>query len=46
MAEWRKGAIGAWKNAKGTFDPAKAERVLAEQNLYDFIDALKEAGAL
>jgi len=46
MAEWRKGAIGAWKNAKGTFDPAKAERVLAEQNLYDFIDDLKEAGAL
>ena len=46
MAEWRKGAIGAWKNAKGTFDPLKAERVLAEQNLFDFIDALKEAGAL
>ena len=34
------------ENAKGTFDPAKAERVLAEQNLYDFIDDLKEAGAL
>ena len=46
MAEWRKGAIGAWKNAKGTFDPKQAERVLAEQGLHDFIAALKEAGAL
>jgi TRAP-type C4-dicarboxylate transport system substrate-binding protein len=46
MAEWRKGAIGAWKKAKGTFDPAQAERVLAEQGLHDFIAALKEADAL
>jgi len=46
MAEWRKGAIGAWKNAKGTFDPAQAERILADQGLHDFIAALKEAGAL
>ena len=46
MAQWRKGAIGAWKNAKGTFDPALAERILADQGLYDFIAALKEAGAL
>jgi TRAP-type C4-dicarboxylate transport system substrate-binding protein len=46
MALWRKGAIGAWKNAKGTFDPAIAERILAEQGLNDFISALKEAEAL
>lgn len=46
MALWRAGAIGAWKDAKGTFDPARAERVLAEQGLDGFIRALKEAGAL
>ena len=46
MALWRKGAIGAWKNAKGTFDPVLAERVLAEQGLDQFIADLKEAGAL
>jgi len=46
MGEWRKGAIAAWKDAKGTFDPAVAERVLADQGLHDFIKALKEAGAL
>ncbi len=46
MAQWRKGAIGAWKNAKGTFDPKLAERILADQGLHDFIADLKEAGAL
>ncbi|MCY3768805.1 MAG: TRAP transporter substrate-binding protein [Gammaproteobacteria bacterium] len=46
MALWRSGAVGAWKNAKGTFDPAMAERVLAEQGLDDFIATLKAAGAL
>ncbi len=46
MNQWRKGAIGAWKNAKGTFDPAIAERILAEQGLHQFIADLKEAGAL
>lgn len=46
MALWREGAIGAWKNAKGTFDPALAERALAEQGLDEFIATLKEAGAL
>lgn len=46
MSLWRKGAIGAWKNAKGTFDPALAERALTEQGLDKFIADLKEAGAL
>ena len=38
--------VGAWKNAKGTFDPALAERALTEQGLDQFIADLKEAGAL
>ncbi len=46
MALWRKGAIGAWKDAKGTFDPVLAERVLAEQGMDQFIADLKAAGAL
>ena len=46
MALWREGAVGAWKNAKGTFDPALAERALAEQGLDDFIATLKAADAL
>lgn len=46
MKLWRAGAIDAWLNAKGSFDPATAERVLQEQGLTDFIAALKEAGAL
>jgi len=43
---WRAGAIDAWLNAKGSFDPATAERVLKEQGMTDFIDQLKKAGAL
>jgi len=46
MALWRAGAIDAWLNAKGTFDPATAERVLQEQGMTDFIAQLKDAGAL
>ena len=46
MKLWRAGAIDAWLNAKGSFDPATAERVLQEQGLTDFIAALKDAGAL
>ncbi|WP_264214039.1 TRAP transporter substrate-binding protein [Leisingera thetidis] len=46
LAEWRAGAIGAWINAKGTFDPETAVRVLEEQGMTDFIAQLKEAGAL
>ena len=42
----RAGAVEAWINAKGTFDPATAERVLKEQGMTDFIAQLKEAGAL
>jgi TRAP-type C4-dicarboxylate transport system substrate-binding protein len=46
MKLWRAGAIDAWLNAKGSFDPATAERVLEEQGLTDFIASLKAAGAL
>lgn len=46
MALWREGAVGAWKNAKGTFDPKLAERALSEQGLDGFIATLKKAKAL
>lgn len=46
MVLWRAGAIDAWLNAKGSFDPATALRVLEEQGMTDFIAQLKEAGAL
>ena len=46
MKLWRAGAIDAWLNAKGSFDPKTAERVLEEQGMHDFIAQLKEAGAL
>lgn len=46
LALWRAGAIDAWLNAKGSFDPATAERVLLEQGMTDFIAQLKDAGAL
>ena len=46
MSLWRAGAIDAWLNAKGTFDPETAERVLQEQGMTSFIAELKEAGAL
>ena len=46
MALWRAGAVDAWINAKGAYDPATAERVLQEQGLTDFIATLKKAGAL
>lgn len=43
---WRAGAIDAWLNAKGTYDPATARRVLDEQGMDGFIAQLEEAGAL
>lgn len=46
MKLWRAGAVDAWLNAKGAYDPATAERVLEEQGLHDFIATLKAAGAL
>lgn len=46
IALWRAGAIDAWINAQGTFDPETAIRVLEEQGMNDFIAQLKEAGAL
>ncbi len=46
LAEWRKGAIAAWIDAKGTFDPAVAERILKDQGMDSFIADLKKAGAL
>ena len=46
MKLWRAGAVDAWLNAKGAYDPATAERVLQEQGMTDFINTLKKAGAL
>ena len=46
MTQWRAGAIDAWLNAKGSFDPATARRVLEEQGMHGFIAQLEEAGAL
>jgi TRAP-type C4-dicarboxylate transport system substrate-binding protein len=46
LALWRKGAISAWIDAKGTFEPAVAERILKEQGMDGFIAQLKAAGAL
>jgi TRAP-type C4-dicarboxylate transport system substrate-binding protein len=46
LAQWRAGAIDAWINAKGTFEPEIAIRVLEEQGMTDFIEQLKAAGAL
>lgn len=43
---WRAGAIDAWINARGTFDPETAIRVLQEQGMDDFIAELEAAGAL
>lgn len=46
LALWREGAIVAWLDAKGTFEPDIAERILNEQGMDAFIAQLKEAGAL
>ena len=46
LALWRAGAIDAWLNAKGAFDPDTARRVLEEQGMSGFIAQLEEAGAL
>ncbi len=46
MTQWRAGAIDAWLNAKGSFDPATARQVLEEQDMHGFIAQLEEAGAL
>jgi TRAP-type C4-dicarboxylate transport system substrate-binding protein len=43
---WRAGAIDAWLNAKGTYDPETARRVLTEQGMDSFIAQLEDAGAL
>lgn len=46
LSKWRQGAIAAWIDAKGTFEPAIAERILKEQGMDKFIVQLKKAGAL
>jgi TRAP-type C4-dicarboxylate transport system substrate-binding protein len=46
LALWREGAIDAWLDAKGTYDPEVARRVLMEQGLDDFAAKLEKAGAL
>lgn len=46
LALWREGAIDAWLDAKGTYEPEVARRVLMEQGLDDFAARLEKAGAL
>jgi len=46
LSKWREGAIGAWLDAKGTFEPDVARRVLLEQDMHDFVAQLEKAGAL
>jgi TRAP-type C4-dicarboxylate transport system substrate-binding protein len=46
MILWRAGGVGAWADAKGTYNGALAERALVEQGLDSFVAALKKGGAL
>ena len=46
LTQWRAGAIGAWLDAKGTFEPEVAKRVLLEQGMDSFVAQLEKAGAL
>ena len=46
LSKWRAGAIGAWLDAKGTFEPDVARRVLLEQGMDSFVAQLEKAGAL
>ena len=46
MKVWREGAVQAWVDAKGTYDPELARAALGEQGLTDFIKVLEKAGAL
>ena len=46
LTQWRAGAIGAWLDAKGTFEQDVARRVLLEQGMDSFVAQLEEAGAL
>tara|TARA_B110000003_G_scaffold203451_1_gene202191 strand:- start:538 stop:1578 length:1041 start_codon:yes stop_codon:yes gene_type:complete len=46
LSQWREGAIGAWLDAKGTFEPDVARRVLLEQGMDGFVAQLEKAGAL
>ena len=46
LSQWRAGAIGAWLDAKGSFEPDVARRVLLEQGMDGFVAQLEEAGAL
>ncbi len=46
LSQWRAGAIGAWLDAKGSFEPDVARRVLLEQGMDGFVAQLEKAGAL
>ena len=46
MLLWRKGAVQAWVDAKGTYDTKLARTALSDQGLHDFIKVLESAGAL
>ena len=41
MTLWRAGAIDPWLNAKGSFDPATARRVLEEQGMARVVSYLR-----
>ena len=43
---WRKGAVGAWIQSKGQYDPALVARILNAQGKMDFVKELEAAGAL
>jgi TRAP-type C4-dicarboxylate transport system substrate-binding protein len=46
MEQWFAGALGAWVEAKGTYEPAIAERALKQQQMDGLLAVLKDAGAL
>ena len=46
LSQWRAGAIGAWLDAKGSFEPDVARRELLEQGMDGFVAQLEKAGAL
>ena len=46
MLEWFAGSLHAWVEAKGTYPTEIAERALKQQGMVEFIEVLKDAGAL
>ena len=46
MLEWFAGSLHAWVEAKGTYPVEVAERALRQQGMVEFIQVLKDNGAL